>query len=285
MIDQIFIPTVCRVHNQKTLAGLSVELRRKTTLVVQDWEKDQYPYKDVNYLILPKDINYHTGFRPMSKTRQFIYKHAKDMRYAMIDDDLVFERRNAKYRGLPSNMEKSRTPLSFFEMNDLFDMFDSWLDEERVAVCGCSLVNIPPKKQEVTYNSSVCGAYFIDGPKIKDLVETTDFTVVHSAEDALFILTLLSNGRGTKVSEEYAIDVSHNAPSVFWKTANIETTTKDHLKLAEIFPEYVKILYDPESDIREGGYKGIGRLRFSWTKAYTDWEAKNNTAKVNEFLE
>ena len=105
MIDKIYIPTACRVDNQVTYNNLPRELQEKVVFVVQEWERDQYNY-DAEYLVLQPDIKIGTK-NALSRTRKVIYETAKNERYAMLDDDLHFKRRNSKYWNGVSNMEKS----------------------------------------------------------------------------------------------------------------------------------------------------------------------------------
>ena len=108
------------------------------------WEWDQYPYK-AEYLILPETITPDHA-RSISETRKIIYEAAQTTKYAMLDDDLVFLRRNAKYWTGISDMEKSSQPCSHQDILDMFQLFSRWLDEDDCTVCGCSQVqNIPAR--------------------------------------------------------------------------------------------------------------------------------------------
>ena len=95
MIEKIFIPTVNRVDNQITYNNLPLELRKKVTMVVQEWERNKYQY-DCEYLVLPPEINL-KDYYCLPKTRKLIYEAGKNIKYAVIDDDLIFKRRNSKY--------------------------------------------------------------------------------------------------------------------------------------------------------------------------------------------
>ena len=95
-MDKIFIPTVNRVSQQITYDGLPDELKSKVTFVVQAWERDQYSY-DADYLVLPDELDIHKGDRfCLAKTRKHIYEHGQGIKYAVLDDDLHFQRRNSK---------------------------------------------------------------------------------------------------------------------------------------------------------------------------------------------
>lgn len=95
MINKIYIPTVCRVDNQITYNNLPKELQKKVVFVVQEWERNQYKF-DAEYFVLPSDITIGSK-NTLARTRKIIYEMGKEQRYAMLDDDLQFKRRNSKY--------------------------------------------------------------------------------------------------------------------------------------------------------------------------------------------
>ena len=168
MIDKIFIPTLNRVDNQITLNNLPKELRDKVTLVVQKWERPKYKY-DVDYLVLPENLTT-KDYLCLAKTREIIYKAGTNIKYAIIDDDIIFRRRNRKRFGLPSDMDKSQRVCSDLDIIEMFNIFDKWLDEKDVSFCGCShLENIPA---EVLYrnNSSIGSAVWFNGPNFANIL-------------------------------------------------------------------------------------------------------------------
>ena len=69
-------------------------------MVIQEKEKHLYDY-DCEYHVVDNDIG-------IAKTRELIYRLAGKKRYMIIDDDITFKRRNRRYYGLESNMEKSK---------------------------------------------------------------------------------------------------------------------------------------------------------------------------------
>ena len=100
MIEKIYIPTFRRVDKQITLDSIPQEYKSKVVLVVQEQERDEYKY-DVDYLVVDNDIG-------IAKTRECIYRDAKNIKYGVMDDDVVMFRRNSKYYGLEPNMDKSK---------------------------------------------------------------------------------------------------------------------------------------------------------------------------------
>jgi len=282
MIEKIFIPTVKRVKNQITYENLSPSLRERVVMVVQAWERPEYEY-DCEYLVLPDTSEYHySDYYCLPKTRKLIYESGKDMKYSVLDDDITFYKRNAKYFGKNSNMEKSRKVASHSEVEDMFRLFDEWLDEPEVTVCGCAQLQNPPFPKLYANNSSLTSTYWINGPDFKDLLPTLDLTSVRMGEDVCFLLSLLANGFGNRVSNEYVIAnqsvASKTFGSVLWDSQRIEQTEKDHKTLARMFPGIYNIVYKPGSNTRqEGGYRNQGKSIIKWSKAYKYFD--NNLRK------
>jgi len=283
--DKIYILTCNRVDNQITYNQLSDNLKSKVVLVVQAWERPQYKL-DCEYLVLPESIHY-TDSRAVAKTRQVIYNHAKNLRYAILDDDLRFKRRNSKYWTGVSNMDTSAKICDPSEVDEMFVLFDTWLDDPNIAFCSCSQTNNPPGSTPFRDNASISSAYWIDGPKILDIVENTDFSVLSVSEDVYFILKLLNNGRQNRISTEFAVDNrSYNLLSMnstLWDNITSDIVTQDHIFLAKEFPGIYEILYDVNSKIRSGGYRDTGKTRIHWNKAFKMWEKKQQGA-LNDFF-
>ena len=129
-MDRIFIPTVNRVNDQITLGQIPKSLKNKVTLVVQSWERKKYKY-DVDYLVLPKHINL-DDYLCLSKSRKIIYEEGKNLKYCVLDDDLIFKRRNQMRFGKPSNMEKSSRICTEEDIEEMFKLYDGWLNEKDI---------------------------------------------------------------------------------------------------------------------------------------------------------
>ena len=272
MIEKIFIPTVNRVDNQITYNNLPLELRKKVTMVVQEWERNKYQY-DCEYLVLPPEINL-KDYYCLPKTRKLIYEAGKNIKYAVIDDDLIFKRRNSKYWCNTSNMEKSKKDCTEDDIIEMFELYDSWLDEDEVTVCGCSRNENPPRGIYYVNNSSLGGALWINGPDFKDILSSLDLTSIKVTEDAWFLLSLLTRGYGNRVSQEFMIcNRSVNTKklkSACWDEQTYENTLKDHEKLATMFPGIFEILYDKNGNRVKGGFRNYGKTKTYWSKAYNN---------------
>lgn len=280
MIERIYIPTVKRVNYQITYNQLPVELQRRVIFVVQAWERDQYNY-DAKYLVLPEHVNL-THPMPMSETRKLIYEDAQDVKYAIIDDDLVFYRRNSRYWSEISNMEKSNKICDENDILEMFDLFDGWLDEPNVTVASCWPKTRFPGNSLYANNKAVCGIFVINGPDFKHILHEFDLMSVKVGEDVLFIMYLLVNGYGNRTSNEFIFKNDSIGPlsnilnSEMWDDRTFESVYKDHKKLAELFPGFFKILYDKDGNRVSGGYRNYGKIKMYCSKAFKSSKKQNS---------
>lgn len=274
---KIYIPTVHRPDNQITYNKLPESLKEQVVFVVQAWEREQYHY-DAEYLVLPDTQEYHyTDYLCLARTREYIYKHARHSKYAVWDDDLTFVRRNQKYWGLESNMEKSKREANHDDIIYMVNMFESWLDE--VTVCGCSFVENPPIKKEYDYNASVGSAIFVNGTHFAHEIDDMDLSRVRAGEDTCFNLNLLTRGYANRVSTEFCIrnasvENKHKMASTVWDQQSFDQTHNDHKILAEMFPGIFNILYDESGNRVPGGFRNYGRVKVYWTKAFKQSKIK-----------
>ena len=268
MIERIYIRTVRRVDNQITYNNLPDELKSKVIMVVQEWEREEYNY-DCEYLILPKHITLDFP-KALTMTSEIIYHHAKNIKYAMLDDDITFSRRNAKYWTGESNMEKSKRKCTDEDIIEMFKMFDEWLDESEVTFCGCGFSR-PPSEVHYMKNQSLSSAFWIDGRKLSKILSELDLTYTRVAQDVVFILSLLTRGHGNRVSNEFLFNnvstTKKSMKSEQWDNQKIEDTLKDHREIEKRFPGIFKVLYDAEGRIA-GGFRNQGKSKIYWKKAY-----------------
>jgi hypothetical protein len=286
MINTIYILTCKRVDNQITYNQLPDELKDRVVMVVQEWERDQYNYP-CDYMVLPNYISVDNP-RAITLTRDYVYRMTEDKRFCIFDDDLIFKRRNAKYWTGKSNMEKSSRICSADDIREMFALYESWMDED-IAFCSCGQTNNPPGNKAYSDNSSMTSAYWIDGAKIQDVIQSTDFAPegLTCGQDVFFILTLLTNGKRNRISNEFVLDNrSYNTKSLksdLWDSLKRDLVTKSHQTIQATFPDLYEILYDTDSVNREGGFRGYGKTRIKWSKAYKMWEEKN-CAKLDSFF-
>jgi len=271
MIEKIFIPTVNRVDNQITYNSLPEELKKRVVFVIQSWEKEKYNY-ECEYLVLPEEVNL-SDYYCISKTRKIIYEAGQNIKYAVLDDDITFGRRNAKYWTNISNMETSKRKATPDDILEMFELFDKWLDDEDVTVCGCGFVENPPQNKPFSVNSSIGSVFWINGNHFKDILPTLDLTSVKVGEDVVFLLSLLTRGYGNRVSQEFVFfnESAHkkSMKSYVWDEQTYENTQKDHERIEKMFPGIFTILYDEETGDRvSGGYRNFGKSKILWSKAY-----------------
>lgn len=269
-MDKIFIPTVNRVNNQITYNALPEALKAKVVFVVQSWEREQYAY-DADYLVLPSEVNL-SDYYCISKTRKLIYEAGQNIKYAVLDDDLMFKRRNSRYWTGASNMEKSKRSATSNELLEMFSVFSSWLDEPTVTICGCGHDENPPAGTLYRSNGSLGSALWINGPNFRDILHQLDLTSVKVAEDTYFLLQMLNRGFGNRVSNEFLFRNSSvhkkSMKSDIWDDQSYERTHKDHRYIAKKFPDFFKILYNDDGSRLSGGFRGYGKTRVEWSKAY-----------------
>lgn len=271
MIERIFIPTVNRADNQITYNALPASLQERVTMVVQAWERDQYTYP-CDYLVLPEEINL-DDYYCLPKTRKIIYEAGQDIKYAVLDDDLTFGRRNAKYWTGESNMEMSKRKATEEDILEMFDLYSKWLDEPTVTVCGCGHAENPPQGNEYSTNASLSSALWINGKDFKDLLPELDLCRVKVAEDTVFLLSLLSHGYGNRVSQEFIFfnNSVHtkDMKSTVWDEQTFENTHRDHKIVESMFPGIFTVLYNHRSGERvKGGFRDYGKTRTDWSKAF-----------------
>jgi len=281
MIEKIFIPTVNRVENQITYNNLPDTLRKNVVMVVQSWERSLYNYP-CEYLVLPEEINL-DDYYCLPKTRLAIYEAGKNIKYAVLDDDLTFGRRNSKYWNGTSNMEKSKRVATEEDVIEMFDLYDQWLDDPNITVCGPGHAENPPQNKSFTNNSSLSSAIFVNGNDFSDILPDLELTRVKVAEDAVFLLSLLARGYGNRVSQEF---IFHNhsvhkksMDSTVWDQQTFEQTLRDHKIVESMFPGIFNILYDADGKRVEGGFRNFGKSRIYWSKALN-----SRSATIEEFF-
>jgi hypothetical protein len=195
------------------------------------------------------------------------------MKYAVLDDDLTFGRRNAKYWTDESNMEMSKRKATEADVLEMFDLYSKWLDEPTVTVCGCGHAENPPQGNEYSNNASLSSAFWINGNDFKDLLPELELTRTKVAEDTVFLLSLLSRGYGNRVSQEFIFfnNSVHtkNMKSTIWDEQTFEATHRDHKIVESMFPGIFTVLYDHHSGERvKGGFRDYGKTRTDWSKAF-----------------
>ena len=203
MIERIYIPTVKRENNQITYNNLPDELKKRVIMVIRPEDRPLYNY-DCEYLVVPSQI---VGtYTELAQTREFIHKHAGAIKYAMVDDDIIIKRRNAKYWTGKSNMEKSRRTATTEEISEMYGVVDKWLDEPDIGIVGLSWPDEPPGNKLYRDTTNVNTYVFYDGRMISEVIDEMDISSVRVSEDMLFLFEALSRGINSRKSEEWMFD-------------------------------------------------------------------------------
>jgi len=203
MIEKIYIPTVRRVDNQITYNNLPNNLKERVVMVVEPSERHLYTY-DCDYLEIPEEL---VGtWTQLAETRLLIHKHAGKIKYCVADDDLIIIRRNSKYWGENSNMERSKETATSKDINEMFLIFDDWLDEPDIGIVALSDNYTPPANTK--YSDCVGGISinFIDGIMLSKIINDIDITSIRVSEDILFLFECLARGINVRKSNEWLID-------------------------------------------------------------------------------
>ena len=203
MIERIYIPTKMRPNKQITFNNLPDELKIRVIMVIDKEEEHlyDYPCEKINH---PKGVV--GSYTELAKTRKFIHKHAGPIKYAMIDDDIIIKRRNAKYWSGKSNMEKSRRLATAEEILLMYEQVDNWLDEPDIGIVGLSPENSFPGDKLYRDTTNVNTYCFYDGRMISKVIDEMDITSVRVSEDMLFLFEALSRGINSRKSEEWIFD-------------------------------------------------------------------------------
>ena len=261
-METIYIPTFKRADNQITFNGLPDKYKEKTILVVQEHEREQYKY-DCEYFVVGDNIG-------IAKTRELIYRQAGKKRYAILDDDIIFYRRNKKYHGFESNMEKSKRVSTEKDIDDMMETYNEWMDEGFMHL-GCRDEALWPKVPYL-HNKEIIANHFIDGNELLKFVDDVDWNVCQIGEDHLFTLECMRRGYMNRVSDEFlqnrwssAYDAGGCAE---YRTAEYHDT--EMMKLAQKYPEFVTL-----RKMRE--VKKIGTIRHF----QVDWDSVYKSSEVS----
>ena len=94
----------------------------------------------------------------------------------IIDDDITFKRRNRRYYGLESNMEKSKRDFIDSDYDDMIQSFEQKHDEG-IILCGTRLEYMPPAPEASSdVGGGVYNAYSIDGQIFSEFIDDIDST-------------------------------------------------------------------------------------------------------------
>lgn len=270
MIERIYIPTICRADTQITFQNLPDELQERVIMVVQSSERHLYKY-NCQYLEIPNKIA--GSWTQLTQTRKFIHKHAGNIKYAMIDDDLILYKRNSKYFGHSSDMKTSKRKATSKEILTIFNTASTWLDEKNIGIAGVSNSGNPPIKEKFSDTIGVFSFLFLDGKKISKIIDEFD-TGIRVSEDTYFIFLCLSKGINTRVSNEFLADNRSHYKELkgkrpIWEEIYILEKNKHQLQTKEHIDalKYINKKFPGSLTIRKNN--GTVKCTRHWKKVYT----------------
>ena len=275
MIEKIYIPTAKRENNQITYENMPEELQKRVIMVLRPEDRPLYKY-DCEYLVVPDEM---VGtWTELAQTRKLIHKHAGAIKYAMIDDDIVINRRNAKYWTGVSNMDKSRRKATKEEISLMYEQVSKWLDEPDIGIVGLSAPDVPPSDSEYHDTTNVNTYCFYDGRMISKVIDEMDITSVRVSEDMLFLYEALSRGINSRKSEEWVfdnrsqIDKNLQDSRIVWK-GMFDETPEDYFQTDEHYDcmRYIQKKYPHGVKIfeKDGKMKNIKYLKQVYKQSQT----------------
>lgn len=235
MIGRIYIPTLGRVTDQITYDNMPQWVKDITYLVVQPYEYDlmKAVYPNGNVLSLPEN-DY-----GILHTRKWIVDTAGDSIFSMIDDDIVFWKRNVDRATGKKNAEKSNVPFSEKDWMDMLQWANDKLSNG-YTVAGCKPKGLPPSNKEDNEFGRIMQVFFINGSNLqRDKLEW----VMPSSEDVHFLIQVCEMGGKTVATDKYLFKCGDYASEGGCK---LEGRTSDesvrHLQeLAARYPKYIKL--------------------------------------------
>jgi hypothetical protein len=270
LVHKIYIPTFRRVDFQITFASLPDKYKEKAILVVQ--EQEQHLHKlDVEYLIVDNGIG-------IAKTRKKIIDHAGKSRFCIYDDDIKFYRRNIKYlmkeNWLDSDMKGVKRPMTEDDFDEMFNIFNSWMDNENIIQIGHRSAFLPPSWRFYTDFTDVYSGYMINGAEVSKFVDEIDWTFVEVGEDSMMSLEFLLRGYKIRRSELFCIQPKWWQEGGCSDFRDAKFHNKEHKKLMDKYPEWVYF----KQEIERPNIGIIKDYRYRWKEAYRSYY----TTKIRE---
>jgi hypothetical protein len=248
LIDYIIIPTLGRIDKQITYASLPAKYKEITRFVVQAHEYNEMNSRYPNQVLqLPEHIN------RIAPTREWIFNAFSAYRFMVFDDDLEFVVKEPNPGEGTKWLSRKYNDQDF---DDAFSLIESWMDAG-VSYGGLLPAWVIPDLSQwpIRENQRIMTNVFYDGPKIPRDIE---WNRVAAAEDFDVNLQLLTRGFKNRLSAKYMVTCSEtNAAGgcSTWRT--LEVHNEAQLKLAELWPDFVKIR---EKEVPSGPWKGKIKL-------------------------
>jgi hypothetical protein len=273
MINTIYIPTFKRVNDQVALNFLPDKYKQMVTLVVQEQEIEEHTELYGHMVARIMEVGNDIG---IAKTRELICRDAGKQRFYMLDDDITFYRRNRKYYGdfnKKSNMDRSKRLSTEDDLDEMFELFDKWLDEPDLINVGHRRQFYPPSRNSYSDLTIVHSAGVVDGEKLSTFIDDVKWTLVEFCEDVNFNFEYMTRGYRNRVSDEFPVNMPHYQEGGVNVLRDAENFKYNHDKLMNEYSDYMK--RKDKSVVREN-IGEITEYRYNWKKAYKE-QIKNKT--------
>ena len=229
---------------------------------MQASEYEQYEYK-VDYLVVDNDIG-------IAKTRKEIVYNAEYSRFWMVDDDMVFYRRNAKYFGEEPNMDISKRQMTSEDFDDMFADFDKWMDEDNVVMVGHRYYGFPPSAKYEDFKI-LPGARYINGAEIKKFRDEIEWDLCQVGEDSMFQMECCLHGYIPRRSDEFCANFDQFQEGGCAEYRDSKFHYDEHMKLLKKWPGYVF-----QKGVSEEKHIGeIQNFYYKWKDAYDSYYKSN----------
>ena len=275
-MHKIYIPTYKRVEDQIAFDSLPDKYKEKTILVVQEHERPLHKH-DVEYLVVGDNIG-------IAKTRKKIIDHAGKSRFCLYDDDVKFYRRNIRYlmkeNWQDSDMKGVKRPMTEDDFDEMFDIFNSWMDNQNIIQIGYRSAFLPPSWRLYTDFTDVYSGYMINGVELSKFVDEIDWTFVEVGEDSMMSLEFLLRGYKIRRSELFCIQPKWWQKGGCSEFRDAKFHNKEHKKLMDKYPKYVYF----KKEIERPNIGMIKDYRYRWKEAYRSYYAKR-IREYNSILE
>lgn len=289
MIERIYIPTYRRINKQTTYDNLPKHWQEKTVLVVCQDEYDELS-KKYNCVVCPCQGKEPPGEDPLkyglSPTRLWIAKHAGQIKYGVLDDDImefVYTRRPSE----PDSHKLTNTVFSIKRLTEgyehVFDemmkTLDEWLDE--FVTVGLEVTWNPPFDTDYKDCWRQTTNHFFNGKTLP--VDDIDFTSLKCAQDYYILLQLLTKGYKNRVSMRYRVRPALTQASggcAEYRTFDVHNNAMKQLR--DAFPEFVKL---KEKIAKNGKWGGAPKLaaNIQWKKAWKSSQEEKHATLENLF--
>ena len=255
----LFIHTYGRVNDQQTLKTLSMELCKRTYLVVQQreqaaWERRGIP-ANVILLVLPAAI------QTLSPTRQWILEWAAKKglpRICMMDDDLRFSHREA---GSGTKLFQSKDK----HVEDMFFMLDEMLQTGYLHAGISAREGNNHNEKDFAVNTRMMRVLAYQPAKV--LKTGARFDRLRTKQDFDMTLQLLRLGHKNIVRYDFAQDQGGSQTSGGCATYRTpQMMAEDAENLRQLHPDFVKVV-EKTTKGAWGGGKRVD-VTIAWKKAY-----------------